>query len=68
MSPYIAIRRMATISETYGVERARRDGDLRRTEQLGDRDVSASAVKIEGRRMVDRNRDSDSTPDTKLRG
>jgi len=30
MSPYIAIRRMATISETYGVERARTDGRFKK--------------------------------------
>jgi hypothetical protein len=35
MSPYTAIVRMQTIGETYGVDLARRDGDLRRSVRLG---------------------------------
>jgi hypothetical protein len=30
MSPYIAIKRMATISETYGIQRARVDGRFKK--------------------------------------
>jgi hypothetical protein len=48
MSPYIAITRMKTIRETYGIERARTDGRFKKErEALDDRNACAGALEIE---------------------
>jgi len=44
MSPYIAIKRMATISETFGIERARTDGRFKKEREAWTTGVFALAL------------------------
>jgi len=67
MSPYIAIRRMATISETYGIERARADSRFRREREAWTTGVLALALsKLRDEEWWVEIETLDSTPDTKL--
>ncbi len=68
MSPYIAIRRMATISETFGVDRARTDGRFKKEREAWTTEVFAMALsKLNGEEWWIEIEIKDSTPDTKLR-
>lgn len=68
MSPYIAIRRMATISETYGLERARTDGLFKKEREARTTGVFALALsKLNGEQWWIEIETVDSTPDTRLR-
>ena len=68
MSPYIAIRRMATISETFGIERARTDGRFKKEREAWTTGVFALALsKLNGERWWIEIETKDNTPDTKLR-
>jgi hypothetical protein len=67
MSPYIAIKRMATISETYGVERARTDGRFKKDREAWTTGVLALALsKLKDEEWWIEIETEDSTPDTKL--
>ncbi len=67
MSPYIAIKRMATISETYGVERARTDSRFEKDREAWTTGVLALALsKLKGEEWWIEIETVDSTPDTKL--
>jgi hypothetical protein len=68
MSPYIAIRRMATISETFGIERARTDGRFKKEREAWTTGVFALALsKLNGDQWWIEIETKDNTPDTKLR-
>lgn len=68
MSPYIAIRRMATISETFGIEQARTDGRFKREREAWTTGVFALALsKLNGEQWWIEIETKDNTPDTKLR-
>jgi hypothetical protein len=67
MSPYIAITRMRTISETYGVERARTDGRFKKEREAWTTGVLALALsKLNGEEWWIEIETADNTPDTKL--
>ena len=67
MSPYIAIRRMATISETYGVKRARTDGRFKKEREAWTTGVLALALsKLKDEKWWVEIETVHSTPDTKL--
>lgn len=67
MSPYIAVRRMATISETYGFERARTDGRFKKEREAWTTAVLALALsKLTGEQWWIEIETVESTPDTKL--
>src|SRR5258708_1126048 len=67
MSPYIAIIRMKTISETYGIERARTDGRFKRDREAWTTGMLALALsKLKGEEWWIEIETVDSTPDTKL--
>jgi len=68
MSPYIAIRRMATVSETFGIERARTDGRFKKEREAWTTGVFALALsKLNGEPWWIEIETKDNTPDTKLR-
>jgi len=68
MSPYIAIKRMATISETYGVKRARADGRFKKEREAWTTGVLALALsRLKDEKWWVEIETVDSTPDTKLR-
>jgi hypothetical protein len=68
MSPYIAIRRMATISETFGIEQARTDGRFKKEREAWTTAVLAVALsRLNGEQWWIEIETKDSTPDTKLR-
>ena len=68
MSPYIAIRRMATISETFGIDRARTDGRFKKEREAWTTGVFALALsRLNGEEWWIEIETIDSTPDTKLR-
>ena len=68
MSPYIAIRRMATISETFGIERARTDGQFKKEREAWTTGIFALALsKLNGEPLWIEIETKDNTPDTKLR-
>ena len=68
MSPYIAIRRMATISETFGIERARTDGRFKKERESWTTGVFALALsKLNRERWWIEIETIDNTPDTRLR-
>ena len=68
MSPYIAIRRMATISETFGIERARTDGRFKKEREAWTTGVFALALsKLNDDQWWIEIETKDSTPDTRLR-
>jgi hypothetical protein len=68
MSPYIAIRRMATISETFGIEQARTDGRFKKEREAWTTAVLAVALsRLNGEQWSIEIETKDSTPDTKLR-
>ena len=68
MSPYIAIRRMATISETFGIDRARTDGRFKKEREAWTTGVFALALsRLNGEQWWIEIETIDSTPDTKLR-
>ncbi len=68
MSPYIAIRRMATISETYGIERARTDGRFKKEREAWTTGVLALALsKLKGEEFWIEIETVENTPDTTLR-
>jgi hypothetical protein len=68
MSPYIAIRRMSTISETFGTERARKDCRFKREREAWTTGVFALALsKLNGEQWWIEIETKDNTPDTKLR-
>ena len=68
MSPYIAIRRMATISETFGTERARTDGRFKKEREAWTTGVFALALsRLNGEQWWIEIETKDSTPDTRLR-
>jgi hypothetical protein len=67
MSPYIAIKRMATISETYGIERARTDGRFKKEREAWTTGVLALALsKLKDEEWWVEIETVDSTPDTRL--
>ena len=67
MSPYIAIRRMATISETYGVERARTDGRFKKEREAWTTAVLALALsKLNDEVWWVEIETAEGTPDTRL--
>jgi hypothetical protein len=68
MSPYIAIIRMRTISETYGIERARSDGRFKSDREAWTTGMLALALsKLKDEEWWIEIETVDSTPDTKLR-
>lgn len=68
MSPYIVIKRMATISDTYGIERARTDGRFKKEREAWTTGVLALALaKLKSDPWWVEVETADSTPDTKLR-
>jgi hypothetical protein len=68
MSPSIAIRRMATISETFGIERARTDGQFKKEREAWTTGVFALALsKLNGEPWWIEIETKDNTPDTRLR-
>ncbi len=68
MSPYIALVRMRTISETHGIERARTDGRFKKEREAWTTAVFALALyKLNGERWWIEIETVDNTPDTKLR-
>ena len=68
MSPYITIRRMATISETFGIERARTDGQFKKEREAWTTGVFALALsKLNGEPWWIEIETKDNTPDTRLR-
>ena len=68
MSPYIAIRRMATISETFGIERARTDSQFKKEREAWTTGVFALALsKLNGGPWWIEIETKDNTPDTRLR-
>jgi len=67
MSPYIAIRRMATISETYGIGPARTEGRFKKEREAWTTGVLALALsKLKADEWWLEVETVDSTPDTKL--
>jgi len=68
MSPYIAIKRMQTISETYGIDRARTDGRFKKEREAWTTGALALALsKLNGEQWWIEIETVDSTPDTRLR-
>jgi len=68
MSPYIAIRRMATISETFGIERARTDGRFKKEREAWTTGIFALALsRLNAEQWWIEIETKDSTPDTRLR-
>src|SRR5713226_9259651 len=68
MSPYIAIKRMVTISDTYGIEPARTDGRFKKEREAWTTGVLALALsKLNGEQWWIEIETADNTPDTKLR-
>jgi len=68
MSPYIAIIRMKTISETYGTERACTDGRFKKDREAWTTGMLALALsKLKDEKWWVEIETVDSTPDTKLR-
>lgn len=68
MSPYIAIRRMATISETFGIDRARTDGRFKKEREAWTTGAFALALsRLNGEQWWIEIETKDNTPDTKLR-
>lgn len=68
ISPYIAIKRIATISETYGIDRAWTDGRFKKEREACATGVFALALsKLNGEQWWIEIETVDSTPDTKLR-
>jgi uncharacterized protein YlzI (FlbEa/FlbD family) len=68
MSPYIAIKRMQTISEKYGVLRARTDGRFKKEREAWTTGVFALALsKLNGEKWWIEIETRESTPDTRLR-
>jgi hypothetical protein len=68
LSPFIAIRRMATISETYGKEVARSDGRFKREREAWTTAALALALaKLTGVQWWIEIETVESTPDTRLR-
>ncbi len=68
MSPHIAIKRMATISETYGIERARTDRRFKKEREAWTTGILALALsKLNREQWWIEIETVDSTPDTKLR-
>lgn len=68
MSPYIAVRRMATVTETFGIERARKDGRFKKEREAWTTGVLALALtKLNGDQWWIEIETEESTPDTKLR-
>lgn len=68
MSPYIAIVRMRTISETYGIDRARTDGLFKKEREAWTTGMFALALhKLNGEQWWIEIETVDNTPDTKLR-
>lgn len=68
MSPYIVIKRMVTISETYGFERASKDGRFKKEREAWTTAVLALALeKLTGEEWWIEIETVETTPDTKLR-
>lgn len=68
ISPYFAIKRMATISETYGIERARTDGRFKKEREARTTGLLALALsKWTGEEWWIEIETADSTPDNRLR-
>lgn len=68
MSPYIAIKRMATISETSGIDRARTDGRFKKEREAWTTGVFALALSnLNAEQWWIEIETVDSTPDTRLR-
>jgi hypothetical protein len=68
MSPYIAIKRMQTISEKYGIERARTDGQFKKEREAWTTAVFALALsRLNGERWWVEIETKENTPDTRLR-
>ncbi len=68
MSPYIAIKRMQTISEKYGIERARTDGRFKKEREAWTTAVFALTLsKLNGEHWWVEIETRDNTPDTRLR-
>ena len=68
ISPYIAIKRIATIGETYGSDRAWTDGRFKKEREACTTGVFALALsKLNGEEWWIEIETVDSTPDTKLR-
>jgi hypothetical protein len=68
MSPYIAIKRMQTISETYGIRQARTDRRFKKEREGWTTGVFALALsKLNGEKWWIEIETADSTPDTRLR-
>jgi len=68
MSPYIAIIRMKTIGEKYGVKRARADGRFKKEREAWATGVLALALsKLNGEEWWIEIETIESTPDTRLR-
>jgi len=67
MSPYITIRRMATISETYGIERARTNQRFKKDREARTTGLLALALsKLNDEEWWVEIETVDSTPDTRL--
>jgi hypothetical protein len=68
MSPFIVITRMKTISETYGIERARVDGRFKKEREAWTTGVLALALaKLKNEEWWIEIETIESTPDTRLR-
>jgi hypothetical protein len=68
MSPYIAIKRMQTISETYGIPRARTDGRFKKEREGWTTGVFALALsKLNSEKWWIEIETTGGTPDTRLR-
>jgi hypothetical protein len=68
MSPWIAITRMATVRETYGIERARTDGRFKKEREAWTTGLLALALsKLSGEQWWVEIETVESTPDTRLR-
>jgi hypothetical protein len=67
MSPYIAIRRMSSISEKHGIERARKDGQFKKEREAWTTAVLALAIsKLQDKEWWVEIETIENTPDTKL--
>lgn len=68
MSPAVAIKRMKTIGETYGVEQARRNGRFKKEREAWATGVLALALsKLNGEEWWVEIETAENTPDTRLR-
>lgn len=68
MSPYVAIHRMAAISDSYGIDRARTDGQFKKEREAWTTAWFALALsKLDGDQWWIEIETEDSTPDTRLR-